>query len=257
MSSPSTRTRADSRASRSPRTPPASRSHGRVLSGTGNRAVVLLNRTSSAANITVRWSDLGLTSASATVRDLWRRSNLGSHATSYTASVPAGGSVMLKVSGGTEAASTNYTATSTGASTPASARRAPASTSSTSPHTNMGSTAVTGTLQVNSQTATTVSFPPTGSSQGTVSGQVDLSKGSANSLTFTGSSLPTPGSDQRPAHPRHERKPGRRHWVRPLRRHLQQHHHQRHPGRDLGLQRWPEPGLDVHRKELVVVRQGL
>ncbi|MFE2416015.1 ricin-type beta-trefoil lectin domain protein [Streptomyces hokutonensis] len=167
--------------------------YGRVLSGTGNRAVVLLNRTSSAQNITVRWSDLGLTSASATVRDLWAQSNLGSYATSYTTGVPAGGSVMLKVSGGTEAASTNYTATSTGKYTGVSAASTGLDVVDI-PYTNTGSTAVTGTLQVNSQTATTVSFPPTGSSQGTVSVQVDLSKGSANSLTFTGSSLPTLGA---------------------------------------------------------------
>ncbi|MGX9888167.1 ricin-type beta-trefoil lectin domain protein [Streptomyces sp. NPDC002276] len=167
--------------------------YGKVLSGTGNRAVVLLNRTSSAQNITVRWSDLGLTSASATVRDLWAQSNLGSYATSYTVSVPAGGSVLLKVSGGTEAASTNYTATSTGKYTSVSAASTGLDVVDI-PYTNTGSTAVTGTLQVNSQTATTVSFPPTGSSQGTVSVQVNLSKGSANSLTFTGSSLPTLGA---------------------------------------------------------------
>ncbi|MFJ9899398.1 ricin-type beta-trefoil lectin domain protein [Streptomyces sp. NPDC091280] len=167
--------------------------YGRVLSGTGNRAAVLLNRTSSAQNITVRWSDLGLTGASATVRDLWAQSDLGSYATSYTASVPAGGSVMLKISGGTEAASTNYTATSTGKYTGVSAANTGLDVVDVA-YTNTGSTAVTGTLQVNSQTATTVSFPPTGSSQGTVSVQVDLSKGSANSLTFTGSSLPTLGT---------------------------------------------------------------
>jgi hypothetical protein len=167
--------------------------YGRVLSGTGNRAVVLLNRTSSAQNITVRWADLGLTGASATVRDLWAQTNLGSYATSYTASVPAGGSVMLKVSGGTEAASTNYTATSTGKYTGVSAASTGLDVVDVA-YTNTGSTAVTGTLQVNSQTATTVSFPPTGSSQGTVSVQVDLSKGSTNSLTLTGSSLPTLGA---------------------------------------------------------------
>ena len=43
--------------------------YGKVLSGSGNRAVVLLNRTSTTQNMTVRWSDLGLTNASATVRD--------------------------------------------------------------------------------------------------------------------------------------------------------------------------------------------
>jgi hypothetical protein len=41
---------------------------GEVLSGTGKRAVMLFNRPGSAANITVRWADIGLTSAPATVR---------------------------------------------------------------------------------------------------------------------------------------------------------------------------------------------
>ncbi|MFI8243843.1 RICIN domain-containing protein [Streptomyces sp. NPDC085866] len=158
--------------------------YGKVLAGTGNRAVVLLNRTSGAKDITVRWSDLGLTGAAASVRDLWAQQNLGSYATSYTTSVPAGGSVMLKVTG-TEAASSGYSATSTG-------RYSGVSAASTGldvvdlAYTNTASTAVTGTLQVNGQTATTVSFAPTGSTPGTVSVQVHLTKGSTNSLTLTG-----------------------------------------------------------------------
>ncbi|MFF5013350.1 ricin-type beta-trefoil lectin domain protein [Streptomyces sp. NPDC001165] len=167
--------------------------YGKVLSGTGNRAVVLLNRTSSAQNISVRWSDLGLTSASAAVRDLWAQKDLGSYATSYTTSVPAGGSVMLKVSGGTEAASTSYSATSTGKYTGVSAASTGLNVVDIA-YTNTGSTAVTGTLQVDGQTSTTVSFPATGTSQGTVSVQVNLSKGSANSLVFSGSSLPMLGA---------------------------------------------------------------
>ncbi|KUM97057.1 alpha-galactosidase [Streptomyces cellostaticus] len=158
--------------------------YGKVLAGTGNRAVVLLNRTSSAQNITVRWSDLGLTGASAAVRDLWAQKNLGSYATSYTTSVPAGGSVMLRVSG-TEAASGSYSAASTGKYTAVSAASTGLNVVDIA-YTNTASTAVTGTLQVNGQTPTTVSFPPTGSTQGTVSVQADLAKGSANSLTVTG-----------------------------------------------------------------------
>lgn len=61
------------------------------------KAVALLNRNSSAANITVNWSDIGL-SGSVTVRDLWAKSNKGSFTGSYTASVPAHGTVLLKVS---------------------------------------------------------------------------------------------------------------------------------------------------------------
>ncbi|MFB8180836.1 ricin-type beta-trefoil lectin domain protein [Streptomyces sp. NPDC055966] len=158
--------------------------YGKVLSGTGNRAVVLLNRTSAARNITVRWSDLGLTGASATVRDLWARSTLGSYATSYTAGVPAGGSVMLKVSG-TEAARTDYGTTSTGTYTGVSAASTGLAVADIA-YTNTGSTPLTGTLRVDGQTATAVSFPPTGSSQGTVSVQVNLIKGAGNSLALTG-----------------------------------------------------------------------
>lgn len=174
--------------------------YGKVLAGTGNRAVVLLNRTSAAKDITVRWSDLGLTGASASVRDLWAQKNLGSYATSYTTSVPAGGSVMLKVTG-TEAASSSYSATSTGKFTGVSAASTGLDVVDLT-YTNTASTAVTGTLQVNGQTATTVSFPPTGSTPGTVSVQVHLTKGSANSLTLTGGPTlgtltvrPVPGTD--------------------------------------------------------------
>jgi hypothetical protein len=47
----------------------------------------------------VTWSSLGITSASATVRDLWSHTDLGSTATQYTATVPSHGVVMLKVVG--------------------------------------------------------------------------------------------------------------------------------------------------------------
>ncbi|MGW2645718.1 ricin-type beta-trefoil lectin domain protein [Streptomyces sp. NPDC001393] len=174
--------------------------YGKVLSGTGNRAVVLLNRTSAAQNITVRWSDLGLTGATATVRDAWARTNVGSYATSYTTAVPAGGSVLLKVSG-TEAASSGYSAASTGTYTGVSAVSTGLGVVDIA-YTNTAATPVTATLQVGGQTPTTVSFPPTGSAQGTVSVQAHLTKGSANSLTFTGGPAlggitvhPIPGTD--------------------------------------------------------------
>lgn len=167
--------------------------YGKVLSGTGNRAVVLLNRTSSAQDITVRWSDLGLTGASATVRDLWAQQSLGTHGTSYTTSVPAGGSVLLKISGGTEAASIGYSTSSTGHYTGVSAAATGLNVVDIA-YTNTASTTATATLQVDGQTATTVSFPPTGSTQGSVSVQVGLSKGSSNFLTLSGTSLPALGT---------------------------------------------------------------
>ncbi|MFI9761705.1 RICIN domain-containing protein [Streptomyces sp. NPDC051963] len=159
--------------------------YGKVLSGTGNRAVVLLNRTSAARNITVRWSDLGLANASATVRDLWARQNVGSSATGYTASVPAGGSVMLTVTGGTEATGSTYAPATTGRFTGVTAANTGVKVVDVS-YTNNTSATRTATLQVNGQTSTTVAFPPTGSTAGTVSVQVSLAKGSANTLTFTG-----------------------------------------------------------------------
>ncbi|MFG2127308.1 ricin-type beta-trefoil lectin domain protein [Streptomyces sp. NPDC048751] len=156
--------------------------YGKVLSGTGKRAVVLLNRTSSARDITVRWSDLGLTNASATVRDLWARADVGSFGTSYTANVPAGGSVMLTVTGGTEASGSTYAGTSGFSGVVAGNTGLKVVDVA---YTNTSSAARTATLKVNGQTATTVSFPPTGSAQGTISLLVSLSKGSANTLTFT------------------------------------------------------------------------
>jgi hypothetical protein len=78
--------------------------YSKALSGTGRRAVVLLNRTGSAANITVRFADLGLTST-ATVRNVWAAADLGSKTTGYTVSVPAREAVLLTVTG-TEAPGT-------------------------------------------------------------------------------------------------------------------------------------------------------
>jgi alpha-galactosidase len=82
----------------------------KVLSGSGQRAVALLNRTGSTANITVNWNDIDLT-GNAQVRNLWAHSNLGSFSSSYTASVPSHGVVMLKISG-TEPGVASYEAES-------------------------------------------------------------------------------------------------------------------------------------------------
>ena len=67
------------------------------LQGNGNVAVVLLNRNSSASNITVNWSTIGI-SGSASVRNLWTHTNVGSFNGSYTANVAGHGVVMLKIS---------------------------------------------------------------------------------------------------------------------------------------------------------------
>ncbi|WUH12046.1 ricin-type beta-trefoil lectin domain protein [Streptomyces sp. NBC_00453] len=202
--------------------------YSKVLSGTGKRAVVLLNRTGSAQNMTVRWSDLGLTGASATVRNLWTRSNVGSFGTSYTVSVPAKDSVILTVTGGTEAASSTYEAEATANTKGGSAANATCANCSGATkvgnvgngaantlrfnnvtadatgtkvvdiaYANGANAARTAVLQVNGQQATTVSFPPTGSwtTPGTVSVEVSLAKGSSNTLTFSNSSAWAPDFD--------------------------------------------------------------
>jgi alpha-galactosidase len=70
----------------------------KTLSGTNVRAVVLFNRGSGSASITVKWSDLGLPAGSASVRDLWSHTDLGSFDQSYTATgIPSHGVAMLKV----------------------------------------------------------------------------------------------------------------------------------------------------------------
>jgi len=70
----------------------------KTLSGTNTRAVALLNRGTSTASITVQWSALGIPTGSATVRDLWSHTDLGTFTGSFTAaSVPSHGVTMLKV----------------------------------------------------------------------------------------------------------------------------------------------------------------
>jgi alpha-galactosidase len=72
----------------------------RPLSGTNVRAVALLNRNASAASITVNFTQIGLSSGAASVRDLWQHTDLGMFTGSYSAaSVPSHGVVMLRVVG--------------------------------------------------------------------------------------------------------------------------------------------------------------
>ena len=69
--------------------------YNKILVG-GNRAVLLLNRTNTAAAITARWTDLGL-SGPAAVRNLWTATGLGTFSGSYATSVPANEAVLLTV----------------------------------------------------------------------------------------------------------------------------------------------------------------
>jgi alpha-galactosidase len=68
------------------------------LSEANTRAVALFNRGSRSTSITVQWSDIGLPTGAATVRDLWAREDLGAFTDSYTADNVEGHTVvMLKI----------------------------------------------------------------------------------------------------------------------------------------------------------------
>ena len=60
------------------------------------KAVALLNRSANTANITVNFTDIGL-AGEVQVRDLWAKADKGKFTTSYTASVPSHGTVLLKI----------------------------------------------------------------------------------------------------------------------------------------------------------------
>jgi len=62
----------------------------------GSRAVALLNRTGSEANITALWADIGYPShLMAKVRDLWAHQDLGEMTNSFQAAVPSHGAVVV------------------------------------------------------------------------------------------------------------------------------------------------------------------
>jgi alpha-galactosidase len=72
--------------------------YSKVLTGTGRRAVVLLNRSATAAPMTVTFADAGL-AGTVSVRDLRARADAGRFTTSYTTTVPAHGTAFLQLSG--------------------------------------------------------------------------------------------------------------------------------------------------------------
>jgi alpha-galactosidase len=76
--------------------------YSKMLQGTNSRAVALFNRTDKDETITVQWKDLGLPDGKATVRDLWKRADLGSYAHGYTGYVRPHEVVLLKVVGENE-----------------------------------------------------------------------------------------------------------------------------------------------------------
>jgi alpha-galactosidase len=66
----------------------------------GSIAVLLLNRGENTTDLSVQFSDVGLLETNVSVRDLWRRQDLGTFNMAFTAqAVPAHASVMLRLRG--------------------------------------------------------------------------------------------------------------------------------------------------------------
>lgn len=159
----------------------------KLLAGAGQRAVVLFNNSAADAPMTVSWSQLGLLPSSGSVRDVLAQKDLGSYTGSYTAPVvPAGGVVMLKVSG-TDSPATSYQPSSlSGGAVYAACASCASGQKVTSLGTvvfngvastnaggfvqiayiNSGAQTLKAKLSVNGGLATTLAFPPSGSNGG-------------------------------------------------------------------------------------------
>lgn len=154
--------------------------YAKVLSGNGRRAVVLLNRTSAPATMTVRLADLGLSGRLAAARNLWTGAATPITTGSHSVTVPAGDAVMLSIAG-TEASATTYPVVDSRV-TGITARSGGLAVA-TITYTNGDPVARKTTLQVNGgQIPTAVALPP---GSGTVSVIVSLAKGT-NFLTLPG-----------------------------------------------------------------------
>jgi hypothetical protein len=164
------------------------------MAANGQRAVLFLNRTSFPAPVSVRWSDLGLLDSPATVRDVWAARDLGSLASGYSATVPAGDLVLLLVHGA-EAPEKTYTPTDAGPGTDQDSERLVAfpHVASRFPiarvrivYANPGQTTRFAELRVNGRIATRVAFPPSPGGAAEISIESTLNTGQANnSLIFS------------------------------------------------------------------------
>jgi hypothetical protein len=171
----------------------------KVLSTPGARAVLLLNRTTSPAPMSVEWADLGLRGAAAAVRDVWDGKDLGTIRGPFQATIPAQDGLLLIVRGH-EGSFSHYIP----ATVEDKDRRASDNSETVFDHlaqvsssfaqikivyTNRGHGTKVAGLYVNGETGTNVAFPPTGSLPATVWIQAKLNRpGKTNKLRFTASS---------------------------------------------------------------------
>jgi hypothetical protein len=165
----------------------------KILSGAGSRVVLLLNRTTAAANVTVAWKDIGLAETSATVQELWSAKDLGGFTGSYAAEAQAGDAVLLLIHG-TDQPATAYKPEASENEiacrgcdirfTHVAARAPWARVRIT--YRNSGNAPRYADLRVNAQGPTAIAFPPTGPDAGEISLMVRLDRpGAANVLVFS------------------------------------------------------------------------
>ncbi len=166
------------------------------LAKSGDRAVLLLNRTAVAAPISMTRADLALReSAAANVRDVWRRKNFGPLAASYSVTVPANDALLLLVQG-KEANLSSYK--------PKPARSGRNATfTHVAAHSQIACVQIAYTnptkatrlaeLRVNGRIATRIAFPPTGSTPAFVIIHSQLDRpGATNILEFSPATGPPP-----------------------------------------------------------------
>lgn len=179
----------------------------RLLSGSGRRAVVLLNTNSTAAPITVTAAQLGYRSGTPfKTQDVWTGATGTTKTDSYTATVPAEGAVMIVTAGidlavgsraPTVAQNGSLTASLPGTTVSGAAPVNEGPTPLDLAYTNSANKTVFAKVTINgSSDSTTVAFPPTGSlPAGTVSVMSNLHKGQQNAVVFTSfdGSSPVPG----------------------------------------------------------------
>jgi len=144
------------------------------LAAAGDRAVLLLNRTTNLASIQVTWKQLGLNAQPpASVRDLWIGKELGSSSLGYAGSVPAGDATFSIVHG-TEGPSTTYRVSASARQQGSNGREESVSFA-VAPirgvavvrisYENRREQAVIAQLRVDGKNQTNILFPPTGKAQ--------------------------------------------------------------------------------------------
>ena len=161
------------------------------LSANGTRAVLLLNRTGTSANVTVSLKELGL-GDSAMAKDLWSGKDLGAVQGSYASQVPPSDTVLLLITGTEFPAATYRPNNKFDAHSCRACELTFSHVAANAPwargrivYTNPDKQSRFAELRVNGQIPTRIAFPPTGAQPGEVSVMSLLDQpGSANVLRF-------------------------------------------------------------------------